>query len=223
MLSGEEILQFREAVAQVPAAPNVVDYAVRLARASRPGDDLAPDYIEQYVHWGASPRAAQHLILAGRARAACEGRFNVAREDIEAVALPVLRHRLIRTFRAESKGQTTDDIISELLQFSRSTHSETEDGNVNTVLEEAIRAMTEPAERNGVTIAAGFADDDMPPVRGSKLFQKITELPEYYLTNCELDILRRHKGTFSQLMDGVPFNLIDRSHCIFDDQFSAVL
>ena len=115
MLSGEEILQFREAVAHVPAAPNVVDYAVQLARASRPGDDLAPDYIEQYVHWGASPRAAQHLILAGRARAACQGRFNVAREDIEAVALPVLRHRLIRTFRAETKGKTTDDIISELL------------------------------------------------------------------------------------------------------------
>jgi len=108
-------LQFREAVAQVPAAPNVVDYAVQLARASRPGDDLAPDYVKQYVHWGASPRAAQHLILAGRARAACQGRFNVAREDVAAVALPVLRHRLIRTFRAEAKGKTTDDIISELL------------------------------------------------------------------------------------------------------------
>lgn len=115
VLSGDEILQFREAVAQVPAAPNVVDYAVQLARASRPRDDLAPDYIEQYVHWGASPRAAQHLILAGRARAAYQGRFNVAREDVAAVALPVLRHRLIRTFRAEAKGKTTDDIISELL------------------------------------------------------------------------------------------------------------
>jgi len=115
VLSGDEILQFREAVAQVPAAPSVVDYAVQLTRASRPGDDLAPDYIEQYVHWGASPRAAQHLILAGRARAACNGRFHVAREDIEAVALPVLRHRLIRTFRAETKGKTTDDIVSELL------------------------------------------------------------------------------------------------------------
>ncbi|UCE46391.1 MAG: AAA family ATPase [Phycisphaerales bacterium] len=115
VLTGDEILQFRQAVAQVPAAPNVVDYAVRLARATRPGDELAPEYVEEYIHWGASPRAAQHLILAGRARAACEGRFNVAREDIEAVALPVLRHRLIRTFRAETKGKTTDDIISELL------------------------------------------------------------------------------------------------------------
>jgi MoxR-like ATPase len=120
VLSRDEILQFREAVAQVPAAPNVVDYAVQLVRASRPRDDLAPDYIEQYVHWGASPRAAQHLILAGRARAACLGRFNVAREDVAAVALPVLRHRLIRTFRAEAKGKTTDNIISELLEDMQS-------------------------------------------------------------------------------------------------------
>jgi len=116
VLSVDEILQFREAVAQVPAAPNVVDYAVQLTRASRPRDDLAPDYIEQYVHWGASPRAAQHLILAGRARAACQGRFNVSREDVAAVALPVLRHRLVRTFRAETKGKTTDDIINDLLR-----------------------------------------------------------------------------------------------------------
>jgi MoxR-like ATPase len=116
VLSCDEVLQFREAVAQIPAAPNVVDYAVRLARASRPGDDLAPDYIEQYIRWGASPRAAQHLILAGRARAACRGRFNVACEDVAAVALSVLRHRLIRTFRAEAEGKSTDDIINALLK-----------------------------------------------------------------------------------------------------------
>jgi len=116
VLSRDEILLFREAVARVPAAPDVVDYAVRLARATRPGDSVAPDYIKQWVHWGASPRATQHLILAGRARAACQGRFNVAREDVAAVALPVLRHRLVRTFLAEGEGKTTDDIIGQLLK-----------------------------------------------------------------------------------------------------------
>jgi MoxR-like ATPase len=115
VLSREEILLVREAVANVPAAPNVVDYAVRLCRATRPGDASAPAHIKEWVRWGASPRASQHLILAGRARAACQGRFNVACEDVAAVALPVLRHRLVRTFRAEADEKTTDDIIGQLL------------------------------------------------------------------------------------------------------------
>jgi MoxR-like ATPase len=115
VLSREEIMLFREAVANVPAAPNVVDYAVRLCRATRPGDASAPAHIKEWVRWGASPRASQHLILAGRARAACQGRFNVACEDVAAVALPVLRHRLVRTFRAEADEKTTDDIINQLL------------------------------------------------------------------------------------------------------------
>jgi len=115
VLSREEILLFREAVANVPAAPNVVDYAVRLCRATRPGDASAPPYIKEWVRWGASPRASQHMILAGRARAACQGRFNVACEDVAAVALPVLRHRLVRTFRAEADEKTTDDIINRVL------------------------------------------------------------------------------------------------------------
>jgi MoxR-like ATPase len=116
VLTRDQILQFREGVAHVPAAPNVVDYAVRLSRATRAADATAPDYVRQWVHWGASPRAAQHLLLVSRARAACQGRFNVAREDVAAVALPVLRHRLVRTFRAEGEGKTTDDIISQLVR-----------------------------------------------------------------------------------------------------------
>jgi len=102
--------------AQVPAAPNVVDYAVRLARATRPIDTgEAPEYIKRWIRWGASPRASQFLVLAGRARAACEGRFNVACEDIAALAPLVLRHRLIRTFQADAEGKSTDDIIAQLL------------------------------------------------------------------------------------------------------------
>lgn len=117
VLTRQDILQFRAALSQVPAAPNVVDYAVRLVRATRPtSKGEAPDYIKRWVRWGASPRASQHLILAGRARAACDGRFNVACEDVADLAPLVLRHRLIRTFQADAEGKTTDDIIAQLLQ-----------------------------------------------------------------------------------------------------------
>jgi MoxR-like ATPase len=117
VLTQQEVLRFRNAVAQVPAAPNVVDYAVRLVRATRPSSDgEAPDYIKRWIRWGASPRASQFLILAGRARAACQGRFNVACEDIAALAPLVLRHRLVSTFQADAEGKTTDEIISKLLQ-----------------------------------------------------------------------------------------------------------
>jgi MoxR-like ATPase len=116
ILTRHQILGLREAVARIPAAPNVVDYAVRLARATRPGTPGSPDYVGRWVRWGASPRASQNLILAGRARAACEGRFNVACDDVAAVAPLVLRHRLIRSFQADADGKSTDDIIAQLLR-----------------------------------------------------------------------------------------------------------
>ena len=111
----EELLALREAVARIPAAPAVVDYAVRLTRATRPEDPTAPAYVKRGVRWGASPRASQNLIVAGRARAACEGRFNVAREDVAALAPWVLRHRVIRSFEAEADGMSADDIIRRLV------------------------------------------------------------------------------------------------------------
>ena len=116
ILAQEELMRFRKAIAQVPAAPNVIDYSVRLVRATRPGSTEAPDYIKRWIRWGASPRASQYLILAGRARAACQGRFNVACEDVAALAPLVLRHRLIRSFQADAEGKTTDEIISQLLK-----------------------------------------------------------------------------------------------------------
>jgi len=116
VLTREEVLRFRNAIAQVPAAPNVIDYAVRLVRATRPSPDgEPPEYIKRWVRWGASPRASQYLVLAARARAACDGRFNVACEDVAALAPLVLRHRLIRTFQADAEGKTTDEIIGKLL------------------------------------------------------------------------------------------------------------
>ena len=111
----EEILALREAVAKIPAPPNVIDYAVRLVRATRPDDATASNDVKRWIRWGASPRASQNLILAGRARAACQGRFNVAREDVRTVAPWVLRHRLIRTFQAEADGESADSILERLL------------------------------------------------------------------------------------------------------------
>jgi len=115
VLTREEVLRFRDAIAQIPAAPNVVDYAVRLVRATRPNDASAPDYIKRWIRWGASPRASQYLIIAGRARAACDGRFNVACEDVAALAPLVLRHRMIRSFQADAEGKSADEIIAKLL------------------------------------------------------------------------------------------------------------
>src|SRR5213083_60428 len=115
-LTRDEVLRFRTAIAQVPAAPNVIDYAVRLVRATRPlNDGQGTEYVKRWIRWGASPRASQYLILAGRSRAACQGRFNVACEDVAALAPLVLRHRLIRTFQADAEGKTTDEIIAQLL------------------------------------------------------------------------------------------------------------
>ncbi len=116
LLSKQEIFDFRDAVAHIPAAPNVVDYAVRLVRATRPDDEMAPDYIKRWIRWGASPRASQNLILAGRARAACQGRFNVACEDVASLAPLILRHRLIRNFQADAETKNTDEIVARLIQ-----------------------------------------------------------------------------------------------------------
>lgn len=115
VLSRDEILDFRDAVAVIPSAPNVVDYAVRLVRGTRPDDGNAPDYIKRWVRWGASPRASQNLILAARARAASCGRFNVACDDVAAMAPLVLRHRIIRSFHADAEGKNCDDIIRQLI------------------------------------------------------------------------------------------------------------
>jgi MoxR-like ATPase len=115
LISAEHIMILREAVAVIPAAPNVIDFAVRLVRATRPEDSTSPDYMKRWIRCGASPRATQNLILAGRARAALHGRFNVACEDITALAPLILRHRLLRSFHADADGKSTDQILQKLL------------------------------------------------------------------------------------------------------------
>ena len=112
----EEIRAYRDLIAQIPTAPNVIDYAVRLVRATRPDSPDSPEEVRKYLKWGASPRASQNLIIAGRARAACSGRFNVACEDVAALAPDILRHRLIRNFQADADAMSASDIIRILLE-----------------------------------------------------------------------------------------------------------
>ena len=113
-VSGADIIAFQELVRRVPAAEPVARYAVNLARTSRPGPN-APDFIKEWVSYGASVRAPQHLLLGGKARALMHGRFHVSFDDIKALARPVLRHRIIRNFHAESERMTTDKIVEQLL------------------------------------------------------------------------------------------------------------
>ena len=105
-----------EAVSQLPAPPNVIDYAARLVRATRPQTPEAAPGVNQWIRWGASPRASLNLIVAGRARAACRGRFNVSCEDVVAIAPLVLRHRIIRSFQADAEGKTADDIVAQIIR-----------------------------------------------------------------------------------------------------------
>ena len=114
--TGLEILQLQHAVRKIPVAQSVAEYAVALVQSTRPAGANAPDFVKRYVQWGAGPRASQYLALAGKAFAALDGRFNVAKEDIQRSAKLVLRHRLITNFRAEADQQTTDTIIDRLLQ-----------------------------------------------------------------------------------------------------------
>ena len=114
-ITGPDIVAFQQLVRRVPVADAVARYAVHLARASRPGPK-APDFINKYVSYGASVRAPQHLILGGKARALMHGRSHVSFDDIRALARPVLRHRILRNFHAESERVTSDQLIDRLLE-----------------------------------------------------------------------------------------------------------
>ena len=115
VLSGDQIVELQQLVRRVPIADHLIEYAVRLVRSSRPGDDLAPDYVRDMVNWGAGPRASQFLVLAGKARAVLHGRHSVATEDIRAVALPTLRHRIVINFHAEAESVTASALVERLL------------------------------------------------------------------------------------------------------------
>jgi len=116
VLTGEEVLRIQNLVRQVPVADHVLRYVLRLVRSTRIREaSEKPDIVQNYVSWGAGPRASQYLVLAAKAKAILSGASHVMPEHIRAVALPVMRHRIITNFNAEADGVTTDDIVNELV------------------------------------------------------------------------------------------------------------
>jgi MoxR-like ATPase len=116
--SAEEILSFQQLVRMTPIADSVARYAVDVVRATRPGENGdAPDFVKKYVNFGGSVRAAQFLVLAGKTRALIHGRYHVAYEDIRALTIPILRHRILLNFHAESDGLNSDEILRRLLDW----------------------------------------------------------------------------------------------------------
>ncbi len=115
-VSGDDLIDFQRLVRRVPVAEPVMRHALDIVRASRPKDPESKDFVKKWVAFGASVRAAQYLVLGGKARALTSGRYHVSFEDIRALAHPVLRHRIITNFHAQSESVTTDDIVDRLLE-----------------------------------------------------------------------------------------------------------
>jgi MoxR-like ATPase len=116
VLSGKAILNLQKLVRSVPVGDFVIDFATRLARATRPKDPTAPDFVKKLVDWGAGPRAGINLMMAGQAFAAMDGRFSVAIDDIKKAAIPVLRHRISTNFQAQAEGKSSEDVVQMLVQ-----------------------------------------------------------------------------------------------------------
>ncbi|HVY70965.1 MAG TPA: MoxR family ATPase [Verrucomicrobiae bacterium] len=119
LISGEQILEFQQVVQRVPVPDHIYDSAVELVRMTRPKEKEAPDWIRKWVTWGAGPRAIQYLIRGAKAKAVLDGSFLVRREDLEAVALPVLTHRILTNFQAQAEGITSPAIVQRLLEATR--------------------------------------------------------------------------------------------------------
>jgi MoxR-like ATPase len=114
LFNAEEILEVQHVVRRIPVPDNVVNYAVTLVNNTRPNLESAPDFVKQYLDWGAGPRASQNLILGAKAHAAINGKFSPDIEDVQAVAMGILRHRIIKNYKAEAEGITEEDIVNRL-------------------------------------------------------------------------------------------------------------
>jgi MoxR-like ATPase len=124
VLSGDESLALQRTVREVPASDHVIRYCLSLVRQTRVNHAGSPDFVNDMLSWGAGPRAVQFLILGGKARALLHGRTHVSTEDIQALAKPVLRHRLVVNFAAESEGVSPDDIVERLLAITPTKEDE---------------------------------------------------------------------------------------------------
>jgi MoxR-like ATPase len=116
LFTGEDVLRFHDIVRKVPIAQDLVRYAVRLAAASRPKQPNAPDFVNEWISWGAGLRAGQFLVLGAKVRALLQGRAHVIIEDIQTLAAPTLRHRILLNYRAEAEGVTVENVIGKLLE-----------------------------------------------------------------------------------------------------------
>jgi MoxR-like ATPase len=115
ILTGEQIMQYQDLIRRIPVSDHVLEYAVKLVGKTRLNSEFAPQITKDYVTWGAGPRASQYLIIGAKCHAALNGKFSPDIEDVKAVAKPILRHRLVRNYRAEAEGYSMDKIIEELL------------------------------------------------------------------------------------------------------------
>ncbi len=116
VLTSEEIIKLQQIVRKIPVSDHVVDYAVNLVRATRPGEVGSPAFVKDWLTWGAGPRAAQYLVLGAKAYAVLQGRFNVSCNDVRGVALPVLRHRIFTNFNADAEGIKPEDVVRRLME-----------------------------------------------------------------------------------------------------------
>jgi len=116
VMSAEDILQYQQLVREIPVADNVIEYAVRLVGKTRPGGPLAPDFVNEYLSYGAGPRASQYLILGAKAMAALDGRLTPSIADVNGIASSVLRHRIVTNFSAEAEGVSSVQVIERLLE-----------------------------------------------------------------------------------------------------------
>ena len=115
ILGAEDIIKFQKLVRKVPVADNVVEYAVKLVNQTRPGTELASDLCNEFIEWGAGPRASQFLVIGAKCNALLNGKYSPDIEDVQAVALPILRHRLVRNFKAEAESVSIDELITKML------------------------------------------------------------------------------------------------------------
>ena len=115
VLSSSEILKIQNLIRQIPVADNVVEYAVKLVAKTRPDNDFAPEDVKKYLSWGAGPRASQFLVLAAKCHAAINGKYSPDIEDVKAISYPVLRHRIVRNYKAEAEGMSLERLIHSLL------------------------------------------------------------------------------------------------------------
>lgn len=122
VLNAEKILELQRLIRRVPVSDHILNYAVSLVKLTRPGRDSAPDFINDWVSWGAGPRASQYLILGGKTKAVLQGRYTPSEEDIDSVAMAVLRHRIVTNFNAEADGVDSVRIIDRLLEWFRKQH-----------------------------------------------------------------------------------------------------